>query len=79
MITRLGRRSELDYYGWAGCQSLELEPVGAATSLVILKIDGAPGRGRRQVYVVRRERFLVISDPIAQSVGVVGRNHGYFW
>jgi len=29
--------------------------------------------------VIRRERFLVIGDPIAQSIGVIGRNHGYLW
>lgn len=77
-MTRSGRRSELDYYGWAGCQSLELEPVGTATSLVILEIDSAPGRGWRQVYVVCRESLLVVGDPVTQGVGVVGRDHGYF-
>lgn len=79
MMTCSGRRSELDYYGWAGCQSLELEPVGAATSLMILEIYGTPGRGGGQVYVVRSEGFLVVGDPVAQSIGVVRWDHSYFY
>lgn len=56
---------------------LELEPVRGTGRLVVLQVDGAAGRRRGQVDVVLCEQVLVLRDPVAEHVGVVGWNDSY--
>lgn len=56
----------------------ELETVGIAAGLVVLKINGA-ARGRRsQVDLVGDERVFIGSYPVAEGVSVVSGNDRYF-
>ena len=45
---------------------------------MILQVDGASGGRRRQIYVVGGQSIFIFPDPIAQAVGIVGWDDGYF-
>lgn len=69
-----------EYFGYACVKDghpLKLEPVGSAGRLVVLQVDGTARCRGGHVDVVLFQSLLIVCDPEAESVGLVGRYDGH--
>lgn len=73
----LGGRASVDgeAVGRQGRRTLELQAISGAGSLVILQVDSAATRRRRQVYLVFGQCVFMFGHPVAECVSVVRRDN----